>query len=239
MTTPVPVDWTSPIGRVVAELDRVRNPLPGADGIRVFADVYREVTALVGLRVTDGTFADPGFIEQLDVVFADLFLAVPRDLAAGREVSKAWAPLVERRSDRLFPLQFALAGMNAHINHDLAVAVVRTCRKLHREPDSGSIRDDFMKINDVLAERVRPIRQQFLEKAVVQAGARLSPLADLLTNFSMEKARDAAWASTIALWAVRDVPFVNDLMEVSLARTVGLVGRQLLTRFDPLGQLDA
>ncbi|MGU3647065.1 DUF5995 family protein [Microbacterium sp. C23T] len=239
MTTPTNVDRSSPIGKVVLELDGVRAPLPQTDGIRVFADVYREVTALVGRRVVDDTFADPDFIEHLDVIFANLFLDVPRDIAAGRDVSKAWAPLVERRSKRLFPLQFALAGMNAHINHDLAVAVVHTCRKLKRSPDSGSIHADFVKINKVLAERVRPIRQKFLDEDVVKYGAPLSPLADLVTNFSMEKARDAAWASTLALWAVRDIPVVNQLTRDSLSRTVGLVSRQLLTQFDPLDQIEA
>lgn len=237
MTTPVKVDQSSPIGKVVRELDRVRAPLPRADGIRIFADVYRDVTALVAVRVADGTFGDPKFMEAFDVTFADLFLDVPRDIAAGREASKVWAPLVECRSERLFPLQFALAGMNAHINHDLAIAVVRTCQKLSRSPDSGSVHGDFVKINQVLAERVRPIRQKFLDETVVKYGAPLSPLADLMTNFSMEKARDAAWASTLALWAVRDIPVVKELTQESLAGTVGLVGRQLLTRFDPLGQL--
>lgn len=238
MASPVPVDRSTPIGKVVVKLDRVLTPLRRTDGIRVFAEVYRGVTALVGVRVADGTFRDPEFIEELDVIFAELFLDVPRDIVSGRDVSKAWAPLVERRTERLFPLQFALAGMNAHINHDLAVAVVRTCSKFGREPGSGSIRDDFVQINEVLAERVRPVRQQFLDEVVVTYGAALTPLADLVTNFSMEKARDAAWASALALWAVRDVPFVYDLAQSSLASTVGLVGRQLLTRFDPLGQLD-
>ena len=121
------VDPSTPIGKVVRDLDSVRAPLNAADGIAVFVDVYREVTALVAKRVTDGTFDDPDFIEVLDVVFAGYFLAVPKALAADKPVSKAWEPLVERRAMRLFPLQFALAGMNAHINHDLAVAVVERC----------------------------------------------------------------------------------------------------------------
>lgn len=223
---------------VVGELDDVRRPLAANDGIGVFVDVYRKVTALVAERVVDGTFDDSEFIERLDILFAGYFLAVPKALAASREVSKAWAPLVERRTARLFPLQFALAGMNAHINHDLAVAVVDTCKEMGRDPESGSIHADFDRINGVLAELVRPIRQSFLDKAVVEYGSAVSPLADLVTNFSMEKARDAAWASTLTLWAVRDLPLVSGITRAALARTVGLVGRQLLIDFDPLDQLD-
>src|SRR4051794_33177409 len=100
------------IGHVVAEMDLVRAGMPHGDGIGVFIDVYRRVTALVALRVTDGTFQDPAFTEDLDVRFAELFLDVPANVAARRPASRAWAPLVERRAVRgILPIQFALAGM--------------------------------------------------------------------------------------------------------------------------------
>ncbi len=228
MTSAAP---SAAIETVVSEMDAVRVPLPASDGIAVFLDVYRQVTALVAQRITDGTFEDPAFTEALDVTFADIFLAVPRAIAAGRPVARAWQPLVEARAARLFPLQFALAGMNAHINHDLAVAVVDTCRQRNRDPQSGSIHADFNRINDVLSELMGPIRQEFLDKAVVEYGAALSPLADILTNFSMDRARDAAWASALTLWTVRDVPLVPQATEQTLANTVNLVSRQLLTQF--------
>ncbi|WP_028046168.1 DUF5995 family protein [Cellulomonas sp. URHE0023] len=218
------------IGRVVADMDRVRAGLPRTDGIGVFLDVYRRVTALVALRVTDGTFQDPAFTEDLDVRFADLFLDVPADLVARRPVSKAWEPLVERRAvRRILPIQFALAGMNAHINHDLALAVVATCTARSCEPDDGSIHRDFEEVNAVLAEIVRPIRDSFLDQAIVTHGAAVAPLADLVSNFSIDKARDAAWVSALTLWHLRDIPFLERAARDTLARTVGLVSRQLLT----------
>src|SRR6185312_9777319 len=140
------------IEAVVSEMDAVRAPLTASDGIAVFLDVYRQVTALVAQRVSDGTFQDRAFTEALDVTFADIFLSVPRAIAAGTPVATAWQPLVQVRSAKLFPLQFALAGMNAHINHDLAVALVVTCKQRNRDPQSGTIHADFDRINDVLAE---------------------------------------------------------------------------------------
>jgi len=216
------------IGAVVATMDGLRDGWPPTDGLRVFLDVYRTVTALVAVRVTDATFHDPAFTEDLDVRFADLFLAVPRDIDAQRPVNKAWAPLVERRAlAGILPVQFALAGMNAHINHDLALAVVATCEARGVSPDDGSVHADFERVNGVLAEVVRPIRQSFLDQHVVAAGRPLSPVADLVSNFSIDKARDAAWASALLLWAVRRSP-VARVARDALARTVGLVGRQLL-----------
>ncbi|MET0788688.1 MAG: DUF5995 family protein [Cellulomonas sp.] len=218
------------VHNVVAEMDRVRAGWPPHDGLGVFLDVYRQVTALVATRVTDRTFADDAFVEDLDVRFAGLFLDVPRDLAAQRRVSRAWQPLVERRATRgVQPIQFALAGMNAHINHDLALAVVATCRARRTTPESGSVHADFEKVNAVLAEVVRPIRQSFLDDEVVRLGAGASPLADLVSNFSIDKARDAAWVSALTLWHLRDVPFLASAARDTLARTVGLVSRQLLT----------
>ncbi|RHA42694.1 DUF5995 family protein [Cellulomonas rhizosphaerae] len=217
------------VGQVVASMDQVRAGWSRDDGLGVFLDVYRRVTALVALRVTDATFGDPAFVEDLDVRFAGLFLEVPRDVAARRPVNRAWAPLVERRAVRgILPVQFALAGMNAHINHDLALAVVSTCEARGVHPTSPGIHADFERVNDVLAEVVRPIRRSFLDQHVVRAGAPLSPVADLVSNFSIDKARDAAWASALTLWAVRDMGFVADAARDALARTVGLVGRQLL-----------
>ncbi len=228
MTTPA---TSAAIDAVANEMDAVRTPLAASDGIAVFVDIYRQVTALVAEHVMDGTFEDPTFTEALDVVFAGIFLEVPRAIAAGKPVATAWAPLVEARAVKLFPLQFALAGMNAHINHDLAVAVVDTCRQRDRDPESGSIHADFNRINGVLSELVTPIRAEFLDKAVAQYGAPLAPLANILTNFSMDRARDAAWASAITLWAVRDVPLLPHVTEQTLANTVNLVSRQLLTHF--------
>lgn len=218
------------IGRVVAAMDDERAAWRADDGLGVFCDVYRRVTALVALRVTDGTFADPAFVEDLDVRFASLFLDVPRDIAARREVSKAWAPLVERRATRgIWPVQFALAGMNAHINHDLALALVETCESRGVAPTSPGVHADFERVNDVLAEVVRPVRQSFLDEHVVRVGAPLSPLVDLVSSFSIDKARDAAWAQALVLWNLKELGFVAAAARDAMARTVGLVGRQLLT----------
>ncbi len=227
---------SDPIGEVIAAMDAARADLPPHDGIGVFLDVYRRVTEQVRQGVAGATFADPQFVEHLDVVFAGIFLEVPVAAAAGGPVNQAWQPLVDRRSRHdLRPIQFALAGMNAHINHDLAVAVVRTCLDTGISPHKAGIHDDYEKVNDVLAQVVRPIRQSFLDANAVAAERPLSPLADLVSNFSIDKARDAAWVSALTLWEIRNIAFLERSLEQMMSRTVGLVSRQLLVSFrDPL-----
>jgi hypothetical protein len=215
---------------VVERMREIDADLPRRDGIAVFNRVYLRVTELVRERLTDGFFDDPAFMERLDVAFAQLYLdAVDAD-RAGREPPPAWAPLLDARRRRgLVSIQFALAGMNAHINCDLAIAVVTTCGRARREP--LRIAADYERVNDLLASVVRPIRQSFLDRQVVQAGRRLSPLADVVSAWSLDKARDAAWVNACALWELRRTRALAPAYRLALGRTTGLVSRQLLVPF--------
>ena len=76
---------------------------------------------------------------------------------------------------------------------------------------------------------VRPIRRSFLDDAGgPDRRRRVARSPTWSRNFSIDKARDAAWASALTLWAVRDLGFVAAAARDALARTVGLVSRQLL-----------
>jgi Family of unknown function (DUF5995) len=47
----------------------------------------------------------------------------------------AWKPLFEARfATGIAPVQFALAGMNAHINRDLSIVVCEACAARGTEP---------------------------------------------------------------------------------------------------------
>ena len=56
------------------------------------------------------------------------------------------------KADRA-PIQFALVGMNAHINHDLPFAVVQTCSELGLAPEDGSPQHaDYQRVNAILGD---------------------------------------------------------------------------------------
>src|SRR5690348_5506076 len=107
--------------------------------------MYQQVTESVRQHVGAGFFADPDWMAHLDVAFGNLYLdAVRASVEEPARVPRAWAALLERRADaRVTPLQFALAGMNAHINRDLPVAVVSTCAALNTSPHDGAQHADF------------------------------------------------------------------------------------------------
>src|SRR6478735_3519789 len=113
-------------------LDRLRaidDALPAGDGAGVFNRMYLDVTERVAAALHEGTFVDAEFMAEFDVRFANLWLTAYDAVAGGRKPPSAWKPLFEERTTPgVLPIQFALAGMNAHIEHDLPLAVVETCR---------------------------------------------------------------------------------------------------------------
>jgi hypothetical protein len=127
------------------------------------------------------------------------------------------------------PLQFALAGMNAHINRDLPVAVGATCVTLDTSPDVGAHHADFQRINTVLAQVEPAIRLSF-SNAVLQSADRAVPgLQDIVANFDMVKARETAWANAVSLWALKQFSSASaaDFLD-GLDHLVGFAGRGLL-----------
>ncbi len=141
---------------------------------------------------------------QLDVTFANLYFAAAGAAAGPAGVPLAWRPLAQRRAMAgIEPIQFALAGMNAHINHDLPVAVVSTCAALGTAPDEGSHLADFQ-------------------------NRHLCAVADLVANWSINSARDLAWNNCLLLWALRDDPVARGLFLTSLAASTAIAGRLLL-----------
>jgi hypothetical protein len=214
---------------VIARLRRIDDELPGGDGAAVFNRVYLTVTEEVAAGLDRAqVFGDPVFMAHLDVTFAGLWLEAYD--APDRDVPKAWAALFESRHDRaVLPIQFALAGMNSHIAHDLPVAVVRTCRQLGASPHDASVRDDYETVNDLLAACEAKIRRSFLTEAAQVAEAHVSAVAHLISAWKIDKARDAAWVNVEALWSMRSLGALADRYRESLARTVGMTSRCLLT----------
>ncbi|MCX5209091.1 DUF5995 family protein [Kitasatospora sp. NBC_00240] len=217
------------VDQAVDRMRALRDLLPAADGVAVFNRMYLTVTELVRDRLTDGYFEDPPAVAALDALFAGRYLRAVDAAAAGTRPPACWRPLFELRGHPgIHPLQFALAGMNAHIEHDLPLAVLDTCRQLGRRP--AELAADYRRINDLLAQVEDEVRDSLLP------GPDELPLADPLLHvagvWSIDRAREAAWASVLALWELRPVPFAYTAVSTALDGSVGMVCRALLTPLD-------
>ncbi|MER5177732.1 DUF5995 family protein [Streptomyces sp. NPDC002896] len=214
------------VDAVVARMRAFGAVWPAHDGVAVFNRVYLAVTEEVDRRIDSGGFPDPRAAATLDVRFAERYLAAVESVAEERRPPSCWRPLFEyRRHPGVRPMQFALAGINAHIGHDLALAVVDTCRTLGCEP--AELEDEFDRVGDLLVSLEERIREDLMPGPDLLQIA--DPLTHLLGSWSLERARDGAWAAARALWALRGLPEVVEEFTQRLDAGVGLVGRMLLT----------
>jgi hypothetical protein len=228
----------STVPEVIARMEAIASPLPRGDGVACFTRLYLAVTQGVEARLAGTAFQDPHFLERLDVAFANLFFdAVDAFATAPQTTPRAWLPLFQARSQRgIAPLQFALAGMNAHINRDLPVALVSTCRELAIGLEEASPQHrDFETVNGLLASTEAKVKQQFLSgwlRRLDRLVHRFDRIDDVVAMWDVGRARDAAWTNGEALWAIRDDAGLSQSYLDTLDRMVGFAGRGLLVPAD-------
>ncbi|CAL9393804.1 DUF5995 family protein [Streptomyces sp. enrichment culture] len=214
------------VDSVLSRMRALDASLPARDGLAVFNRVYLAVTEAVDRHIDGGRFADAAAATALDVRFAERYLAAVDAAAEDRRPPACWRPLFQfRRHPGVRPLQFALAGINAHIGHDLALAVVDTCRTLGCEP--VELEDEFDRVGDLLVSLEERIRDELMPGPDLLQIA--DPLTHLLGSWSLERAREATWAAARALWALRRLPDVAGEFTQRLDAAVGFAGRMLLT----------
>jgi hypothetical protein len=224
--------WGTPvtsIAEAMARMEVIGAALPAADGFACFNRMYLDVTQRVDSQVRQGFFADPAFMTGLDVAFANLYFAAAGAAGDPAAVPLAWRPLAEQRAAAgIEPVQFALAGMNAHINHDLPVAMVSTCTTLATSPEAGPHPADYQKVDQLLDAMEQSVRQSFESAPELAIDRHLAAVATVTGNWSISTARDMAWTTTLLLWAVRDNLIARRLLQDSLAASTALASRMLL-----------
>jgi len=226
---PAPDPPVVSVAGAIARMEAIAAALPAADGLACFNRMYLDVTRQVNSQLGQGFFADPAFMTQLDVEFANLYFAAAGAAGTPAAVPLAWRPLAERRAVAgIEPVQFALAGMNAHINHDLPLAMVSTCTALATAPDAGPHFADYQKVDQLLDAADQSIRQSFESAPELAVDRHLTAVANLVSNWSINSARDLAWDNCLLLWGMRDDPPARELFLGSLAASAALASRLLL-----------
>jgi hypothetical protein len=230
LAVPPPGLPATTIDDVIARMRAIDAALPADDGVACFNRMYLDVTRGVGDQVKQGQFGDPAWVTRLDVVFANLYFAgIDATSGPPSAEASAWQPLLASRGNPgIEPIQFALAGMNIHINHDLPLAVVATCADLDTTPTAGSHREDYQKVDKLLDASEQSVREAFEPVDLRSADHHVAAVANLLCDWSINEARDVAWDTALAIWAVHDHPLLTKLLTGSLGRLVAMGTRPLL-----------
>lgn len=217
------------ISDVLARMQRIDNLLPNDDGLKWFNLLYMRVTQQVDSNPPPGGWEDSIWLRRLDVVFAQFYLnAILNWLNGSATVPDSWTALFEARfRPGVERVQFALAGMNAHINHDLAQALLQTDAELNLLPGKSSPEhDDFEHVNGLL-EAVLPQALQFLATGILGEVAQdTGKIGSLLAIWKVRAARDLAWDLADHLRSLTGIGRATALAVQD--QLTGVVGRSLL-----------
>jgi hypothetical protein len=214
--------------RLMKTIDDV---LPDRDGVKWFNRLYLRVTENVGTALAQTQFRDPAFLTALDVIFANLyFSALAAGLTSAEAAPGAWRPLLQaRHSPGIARIQFALAGMNAHINRDLPEGIVQSFIALGGDPLTDDLREqDFDSVNAILERVEGQVKTEFTTGAIGVVDRLGGPVDDAVAMWKVKAARSAAWTNAQVLWGLRPVPLLRARFFSKLDGLVGLTGRGLL-----------
>jgi hypothetical protein len=195
--------------------------LAATDRRGYFAAMYARVTRRVASAIDDGRFADGARMDEFASAFAAYYLQPLRgEVPAPRCWTAAWDVAEDRK---LLIVQHLLLGINAHVNHDLALTVVEVAGL---RGDIGSIRPDFNAVNDVLVETYDELLADL--GLVSRWAARASGLggADAF-NFSLRVAREQAWRAAVAMHTLDDMGLRT--YQAELDRLVTVLAHQIAT----------
>jgi hypothetical protein len=183
------------IDQVIEIMQQIDDCIPSGDGLKWFNRLYLSVTRQVDLEPA-AYWKDPSWLINLDVVFAGFyFRALASFLSGDPSVPSSWTAMFEARYrtgvDRI---QLALAGMNAHINHDLALALLAVDVQTGVVPSLASPQHaDYQAVN-LLLNSVMPSALQMLASDTLGVLAEdTGKVGRLLAFWDICQARDLAW----------------------------------------------
>ena len=223
------------VTEVLERQKEIDSSLPSSDGVKWFNKLYLDVTQQVASEVPGRHQAATGFLEALDVAFGNLYFAAYDAAGDGALPADypfhAWKPLFEARFAKgIAPVQFALAGMNAHINHDLAIGICETCAARGAEPsDDSPEHEDYESVNSLIAKAEKRVKAWMMTGLLEELDRAFNPVDDVVAVWDVEKARDAAWVSAKMIWSLRKAPSLRKDYEAANDHVIGFAGRALLT----------
>jgi len=218
------------IADVVAIMQTIDSLCVNGDGLKWFNLLYMQVTQAVEARVNAGNFINSAWMATLDVGFAGYYFRALQSSLSGQSAPGCWQTVFSRRDQtELARIQFALAGMNAHINHDLPQAVLDICKAGQTAPAHSTDQyNDFTALNTTLDGL---IQQAEIDMHLRLLGEVLPPgcaLDQQIAGFSMCAAREAAWDNAEILWGLGAVmpafaAYLESLDGLTLAASVALL----------------
>ncbi|GAA2581898.1 hypothetical protein GCM10010435_69300 [Winogradskya consettensis] len=205
-------------------------PPPAANRIASFNSLYFTITDRVGAALTGPDVVDPEFLELLDVEFAKRYFDALR--LWGEEdhsTPDAWEVLFRRAQDeKISRLAAAILGVNAHINHDLALALVATWERLGTPP-GDVVHPDYLLINKIFYQEIPRLRRRYSTSWQLRVDMLAGDLDDWSQSVLVAATRAHAWDQGRRLWDLRDEAEHLAHARLVMDRASAYVGELLIT----------
>ena len=189
------------IADVLATMQAIDNTCVDGDGVKWFNWLYMQVTESVENRVTVGGLADTAWLTELDVQFATLFFSALNASLTGNPCPGCWAAMFAVRNQTdIARIQFALAGMNAHINHDLPFAIIATCNATGTVPQHGGPQyADYTGLNGPMDALIEVAKKTLNVRLLGDVLPVESNLENTIAAWDLATAREKAWNTAESL----------------------------------------
>jgi hypothetical protein len=212
------VPTSSPIDSVDAVLARMSELLTAfeleGDPRAVFLRSYRIITARVRDQVATTKFTDALWLAALDVEFAQAYFDALAGYAAGRPIPRCWQLAFDlAKAGRTSVIADLTLGMNAHIFHDLPIAVYRLgLGSLGRDVRQR----DYALVDGLLALEINEVQRQICRH--YSFGLWLLDRAghgadELFTDRGLRAARAIGWQNAVRLLDAPDAAARTQLMQ--------------------------
>ena len=223
------------IAGVLARLDAVQAildtlpPSAGKNRVAAFNALYRTITQRVAELLPTRHVKDARFLEVLDVEFARLYFAALASWGVDDPTPDAWEVLFRRAHDeRVSSLEAAVLGVNAHVNHDLALALINTWDRLGH-PGDGPQHPDYLLVNRIFYKEIPVLRRRFATAWQLEIDRCVGDLDDWSQRVLVRTTRAWAWEQADRLWALRDDDEDYRRALLVMDRAAAMAGETLLS----------
>jgi hypothetical protein len=200
------------IAGVITKLEIVQSilddlpPSRANNRVAAFNDLYLTITRRVDDALTSGA-AQPEFLELLDIEFAKRYFDALRLWNNDdSETPDVWEALFKRsRDEEMSQLVAAMLGVNAHINHDLSLALVATWAEVGAPADEV-VHPDYLLVNKIFYEEIPPLRRSFSTSWQLALDGFVGGLDDWSQRVLVRVTRARAWEQGLSLWRIRHDP---------------------------------
>jgi Family of unknown function (DUF5995) len=199
-----PYETVDDVIRGLTHLEQVFRDISDRRGI--FVTAYILITEEIQRRIQRRQFENPEWVGRYAVSFANLYRIALIGYETGPpvDISKAWRVSFQTSAQGTgLVIEDLILGINAHINHDLPIALNEVSISEEREQKHR----DHSAINDALKFAIAPVRsriEMLYAPGLSLFDEILDPLEVEITSFSFEKARENAWIQGVGLANARN-----------------------------------